>query len=132
MWGFGPLMEPSGHFVPSWNPVGGFGPLMKPCGCLVPPWSPVGLWDPHGAMLGVFPACVVHWKGFEVLHAVREFVSLRALCEVWGPSWTLAHLLCWCLMLVFQQRKGAEQDGAFPAGAGVRIGSGPEALWVQS
>lgn len=112
--GFGTLLEPSGHFVSSWNPVKGvlsphgtlwmFCLLTEPCGHFVPSWNPVGLWDPHGAMWrGGFPACVVPWKCFGVLHAVREFVSLRALCEVWGPSWTLTHLLCWCLMLLFQR-----------------------------
>lgn len=141
--------------------LGKFGTLPEPCGVLGPPWSPAGVlsphgalwevWDPHGAMwgfcplmepsghwgpswchVGVFTPFVVPWKVFGVLHAVREFVSLRAPCEVLGPSWMLAHLVCWCLMLVFQQHKHAERDGAFHAGTGVRIGSGPEALWVQS
>lgn len=53
------------------KPCGGFCPLMKPSR------SPVGLWNSHGALWGVFTACVVPLKGFEVLHAAREFVSLK-------------------------------------------------------
>lgn len=66
------------------EPCEGFGALMEPCGSLGPSWNHVefwfphgALWDPHGAVWGIFTACVVPWKGFGVLHAVKESVSFR-------------------------------------------------------
>lgn len=88
-------------------------------GFRVPAWHYVVVSGPLHGMVWGLRVCHENSQLTEVsMGQLRIFVTDPRSPHLPAPR--LAHILHWCLMLVFHQHKCAEQNGAFPTGAGVR------------